>query len=483
MAKNSFSASGFAGMKFQIRIISVTLAILVITLGLNSVLSLASFEKAYVASLVSNYELVGRNLKRKIEQSLRFGKPLEQFKGMERLLAEVTRSNPDVASVGIVSLDGKILHHTDPELAGTLFPYAVPHFAADSQVQSSLVGSTYLTFIPLLDRTEKVVGLVSLSFPREIILKKVKGMALENLRVLWVLILVASAGLIGCMAWFITRPLRKEILGMSDLLERPDSVMPCGECLKERQKRSAADTDRESRPGGKAEAESVPNLPAPASDAVLSLDVGEVKSEVQRLRWHICSFVKHTRNTMEQIRAVEKRKADMDASARRLLELNKELRNWMDNPLTNDFDKLDTWERESLRCLVQENEAVLHALHQVLSVSVEKVPDPATAGVPPGGASGSRRSPCVSKSSWSVFASSFWGRLFTLSETSSPSSRVTSIPWRRNASGSATCSKMTSNTFSASISPSRSSPKWRAHWARSWKPSPSSGASRSPDRT
>lgn len=374
-------------MKFQVRIISVTLAILVITLGLNSVLSLTSFEKAYVASLVSNYELVGKNLKRKIEQSLRFGKPLEQFKGMERLLAEVTRSNPDVASVGIVSLDGKVLHHTDPELAGRPFPYAVPRFTAGSQVQSSLVGSTYLTFIPLLDRTEKVVGVVSLSFPREIILKKVKGMALENLNVLWVLILVSSAGLIWCMAWFIIRPLRNEILGMTDLLDRPESVMPCRECLKERQTLSAAGTDRERRLGGATAAESAPDPKAPAADTVLSLDVGEVKSEVQRLRWHICSFVKHTRRTVERLRAVEKRKVAIDASARRLLELNEELRNWMDNPSIKDLDQLDAWERESLRSLVDDNEALLHALHRILSVSVERASDSATGEPLPGDAS------------------------------------------------------------------------------------------------
>jgi len=62
-------------MRFQLRIIAVTLAILITTLVLNSVLSLASFEKLYLTSLVSTLELAGKNLKRKIEQALRFGKP------------------------------------------------------------------------------------------------------------------------------------------------------------------------------------------------------------------------------------------------------------------------------------------------------------------------------------------------------------------------------------------------------------------------
>ncbi len=44
-------------MRFQYKIIFVTLAILVATLLLNSVLSLASFEKIYVASLISMYEV------------------------------------------------------------------------------------------------------------------------------------------------------------------------------------------------------------------------------------------------------------------------------------------------------------------------------------------------------------------------------------------------------------------------------------------
>ena len=108
-------------MRFQYKIIFVTLAILVATLLLNSVLSLASFEKIYVASLVSMYEVAGRNLKRKIEQSLRFGKPLDKFRGMEQLLEDVREKNPGITLVGVGAPDGKILYHIDTQKIGKNF--------------------------------------------------------------------------------------------------------------------------------------------------------------------------------------------------------------------------------------------------------------------------------------------------------------------------------------------------------------------------
>ena len=73
-------------MNFNLKIIFVTLAILILSLLLNSFLSIASFEKVYVASLISTTEIAGANLKVKIEQSLRFGKPLDRFKSMDNLL-------------------------------------------------------------------------------------------------------------------------------------------------------------------------------------------------------------------------------------------------------------------------------------------------------------------------------------------------------------------------------------------------------------
>ena len=103
-------------MKFQFKIILTTLAILIVALVLNSVLSLASFEKLYVASLVSTYEIAGKNLKRKIEKSLRFGKPLTKFTGMERLFAEILDTNPNISAVSITTPDRQVRYHTDKKI-------------------------------------------------------------------------------------------------------------------------------------------------------------------------------------------------------------------------------------------------------------------------------------------------------------------------------------------------------------------------------
>ncbi|MCP4702085.1 MAG: hypothetical protein GY862_35285, partial [Gammaproteobacteria bacterium] len=211
-------------MKFEITIIFVTLVILVTTLLLNSALSLASFEKIYVRSLVSTYELTGKNLKRKIEPSLRFGKPLENFKGMERFLAEVMENTPGLSYAGIVSPAGKILHHTDKSKAGELL--ALPVFDEKEQVHSSLVKGSYLTFLPLYNRAKKTVGFIYLSFSRDVIYQKLKLMAAESLNVLWLLLLSTSLGLILLLAVWIVQPIRRELTGICEVLKHAPEVLP-----------------------------------------------------------------------------------------------------------------------------------------------------------------------------------------------------------------------------------------------------------------
>ncbi|MCP4397639.1 MAG: hypothetical protein GY801_10120, partial [bacterium] len=73
-------------MKFRLIISAVML--LVLALGFNALLSLNSLEKLYVESIASQYSAIGKDLQRNVEKALRFGKPIEKFIGMEKLLEE-----------------------------------------------------------------------------------------------------------------------------------------------------------------------------------------------------------------------------------------------------------------------------------------------------------------------------------------------------------------------------------------------------------
>ncbi|MEZ4525692.1 MAG: MFS transporter [Desulfobacterales bacterium] len=198
-------------MKFQLKIIAITMFVLILAMTLSSVLSLVSFEKIYTSSLISVYEAAGKNLKRKTEQSLRFGKPLDKFQGMEVLLAEVLEKKKDISYVAVGTPDGDILYHTDPEQIGKTFPYPVPEFAPGQTAITRLDRGMYLTFLPLLKRADEPAGIVLMSFSREVIYKRLSKMAVENVKAVASVTAGASFLLVGLLAFFMRGDLHKNI--------------------------------------------------------------------------------------------------------------------------------------------------------------------------------------------------------------------------------------------------------------------------------
>jgi len=206
-------------MKFQTKILLVTLSILVLTLLINSLLSLASFEKIYVKSQISTYELICKDIKRKIERSLRFGKPLEQFKNMDRLLEETLEQNPKLSNIAITDLKGQVLYHTNTVKIGSNIGNRFPPIDDIKIGKTSLIDQFYHSFLSLHGRSKKPVGIVELTFSRNIIFEKLKNMAFNNLNILWVLMLLTSILLIFLLAMVIMRPINVQVLKISNILK------------------------------------------------------------------------------------------------------------------------------------------------------------------------------------------------------------------------------------------------------------------------
>ena len=94
---------------FGIKIILIVFSILVLSQLLGTFLSVLSFEKIFIKTLTSKYEIIGKDIKRRIEQSLRFGKSLDRFVGMDRLVEPLFRKSKDLDEVFLAAADCKIL--------------------------------------------------------------------------------------------------------------------------------------------------------------------------------------------------------------------------------------------------------------------------------------------------------------------------------------------------------------------------------------
>lgn len=93
-----------------------SLFLLLVALAASAFLSFAALERAQMDLLSEEYNLAGREGAAQIEEGLRFGRPLEQFLGLEDILEDL-RALPGVAAVGVTDAQGTPLGDWAPELA------------------------------------------------------------------------------------------------------------------------------------------------------------------------------------------------------------------------------------------------------------------------------------------------------------------------------------------------------------------------------
>ncbi|MGM0643806.1 MAG: hypothetical protein ACQETC_08540 [Thermodesulfobacteriota bacterium] len=277
-------------MNFKAKIFLATLSILITTLLLNSVMSIFSFEKNYVESLISTYEVAGDAMKRKIEQSLRLGKPLDKFQGMDRLFEKVAGQNRHISMIRIHGKDGDVLY----EFAKT-GSEGVSDFSPDQgglpvvkELKTVLVKNHYLTMVPLED-AGGTAGMLYLSFPETVIFEKVKQMIISNLNILWPVLVSTCFALIFLLALLIFRPLKKELVDITGLFESGEEKggdpIPAG--------RSDFSSERDR--------ENLENSGKQPDYYAAGFDIRQVKSEIDMLKKQIEFFMAHYAGTMQKI--------------------------------------------------------------------------------------------------------------------------------------------------------------------------------------
>jgi len=95
--------------RFGGKIILIVLTIIALSQALGTFLSVLSFEEIYLKTLISKYEILGKDLNRRIEQALKFGKPLDRFLGMDRLVEALFRRADELGEVSIFDPHGRPL--------------------------------------------------------------------------------------------------------------------------------------------------------------------------------------------------------------------------------------------------------------------------------------------------------------------------------------------------------------------------------------
>lgn len=95
-------------INFTWKIIFIAITLLAASQVLGTLISVSTFETLLLKTLTTKYEILGNDLKRKIEHALKFGKRLDQFIGMDKLIAPVYHQTEDIDEIFLFDQKGTL---------------------------------------------------------------------------------------------------------------------------------------------------------------------------------------------------------------------------------------------------------------------------------------------------------------------------------------------------------------------------------------
>jgi predicted MFS family arabinose efflux permease len=188
------------------RFLLISIAILITGQVMIAGLTINSFEKVYLETFVSNINIFENYFKRKLENALRFGKPLDKFLGISALMDEFKSQHPEINNIVIFDDNGRLLHQlsdfgtteTPPEFQKSFDPAGEgPAFHLVSR------GAEYHVLKPIRGPGGVQVGTLSFSFLKEQISSRNQELWSWNLQVVLLITLVAGGLLLFLLSRYV----------------------------------------------------------------------------------------------------------------------------------------------------------------------------------------------------------------------------------------------------------------------------------------
>lgn len=171
--------------------------LLIMVLGFSAALNTSSFRSSYTDSMVSSYAVAGNDGVRNIEYALNYGKLLENFNGMENILADIKNSNSGIDKLLVVNQEGKILYNEqgkvdDEYLPSELLKKVDKESLAESNYEYYAFQKNYYIYMPLHARGGDWVGSLNIIFNQEIVNSQVALPRTKSFQYLGIIVLLAA---------------------------------------------------------------------------------------------------------------------------------------------------------------------------------------------------------------------------------------------------------------------------------------------------
>lgn len=186
----------------RVLFVILTVALLIIVLGVTGALNIMSFQQNYTNSLISSYAVVGSETVRKIEYAVKYGKPLDSFYGVEDLLDDTLENTAEIEQVQVILNNGIVIYDQE----GSVTDRAIPELAyekvnndiiqGDKSYTAILLEGNYHIFIPISDKEGHRIGSLGISFDENVIRSVVGTYQIELIEYLLLLVALGILGLI-----------------------------------------------------------------------------------------------------------------------------------------------------------------------------------------------------------------------------------------------------------------------------------------------
>lgn len=171
-------AKYMANMKgMRRKVLIMAFGLLLIIMSFTGFVNFMTFADNYNKSLVNTYSVAGNELVRKIEYSLHYGKPIDNFYGMNETLNELKVLLPEMEQVKIISPSGAILYDlkgfvNNQRLPGDLQKAAVfEQGTINENLSYKFYDQKAYLFIAIKDSTSQHVASLTMVFPEETFLQ------------------------------------------------------------------------------------------------------------------------------------------------------------------------------------------------------------------------------------------------------------------------------------------------------------------------
>ncbi len=199
----------------RIHLFSGAVIMLVLALGFNILLTSATLEKLYVETFISKNNVVAKDLQRNLETALRFGKSVDKFIGMDKLILEARQhltstqketgesgTDEDDIVVFITSPDGHVVYSSSAGVVGTDLPEAT-RLPLVKGTQTPMEGHSveykgvyYLSLPVKQDFSKKWMATVTVAFSQKQVKAMLRAIVMKSINLIAAVLFCAMTLLI-----------------------------------------------------------------------------------------------------------------------------------------------------------------------------------------------------------------------------------------------------------------------------------------------